>query len=50
MWLKRNVLLLDYENGNKKKYTEYDHTGGFTHFKSSPNNLQVVKTISNLQM
>lgn len=29
------VFLFDYDNGNKKKYTKFDHKGGFKHYKSS---------------
>lgn len=39
----KDVLLFNYDKGNKKKYTKI-HTRGFTHYKSSPISLHVVKT------
>lgn len=50
---KINVLLFDYDNRNKKKYTRFYHdTRGLTHFKSSPTriSLQVVKNNPELHM
>lgn len=43
--LKRN-----YENGNKKTYTQLDSTGNFRHFKSSAIDIQVVKSHPELHM
>lgn len=41
-----DVLIFDYNDGtcNKNKNTEFHHTEGFMHHKSSPISLQVVKT------
>lgn len=41
------VWLFGYNNGNKKKYTKFHHTEGFTHYESSHISLQVIKLIRN---
>lgn len=41
---KKDVLLFNYENKSNENYTKFDHTGDFTHFRSSLFSLQVVKT------
>lgn len=38
------MFILNFDNGNKKKYTKFHHTVGFTHHKSSPIILQVIET------
>lgn len=42
--LKKDVLLLDCDNENKKKFTKFRHIEGVTHNKSSHISLPVLKT------
>lgn len=46
----KDTLLFGYGNNNMKKYIKFNHTGGFTHFKSLHIILQVVKTQPELHM
>lgn len=46
----KDTLLFCYGNNNMMKYIKFNHTGGFTHFKSSHIILQVVKTQPELHM
>lgn len=41
-WFRKDVLLFDNDDENKKKYTKFHFTEGFVHKKSSPFSLQVV--------
>lgn len=43
-WLRIDVLPFNYDYGNKKKYTRFYHTEGFTHHDSSFVGLEVIKT------
>lgn len=43
-WLKKDVLLFDYDNENTTKFTKVRHTEGVTHYKSLHISLPVVKT------